>query len=250
MPPANAADGVQAYRVTLSPKFDVSEETEKKFLKWVQRSADMGYVVAEHGSNGKRHIHALLLFPMKRQKHILQNYFWQNHVKKYHPDSIEKIAVLVNAAYDFKWRDEYLQKEADCEVLFDKWDDDHASKYLPTIEEQNALVEARDQTVKGRAFHDHRMWTEMAGHFKTWYVKNDFPMVPGTNSFNLCRPDHCLEYLNREMLDGRMVVMVDPRRRQEKACWLWRVVTGNAKPTMGELQNLSRAMDGNPDIRI
>lgn len=239
MPPTSIDDGVQAYRVTLSPKQDILPECEHKFVKWASKNCDMSYVVAEHGASGKRHLHALLLFPVKRAKHIVQNYIWQHHVKPYHPDSIQKIAVLVNAAFDFRWRDEYLQKEEDKEVLLDKWDLTHASKYLPTQEEQEALVDAKEDHRKGRCFHEHRHWQDMAGHFKTWYVKEGYP-VPFSN----VHPHHCLEFLNNEMLHGRMLVMVDPRRRQEKAIWLWRVVTDNTKPTDGEKQALEKHVSG------
>lgn len=200
----------------------------------------MAYIVAEHGSTGKRHVHALLLFHVKRAKHVLMNYIWQNHVKPYHPDSIQKIAIKVNAAFDFKWRDEYLQKEEDKEDLLDKWDDEHAHKYLPTQEEQEALVEAKDDYRKGRCFHEHKHWQDLAGHFKVWYLREGYP-APFKD---YCHPHHCLEFLNGEMLHGRMLVMVDPRRRQEKAIWLWRVVTQNTKPTDGEKQALDKHVNG------
>lgn len=240
MPIADITKGVQAYKITLSPKTDVAEETEKKFCKWISRTCDMCYIAAEHGVSGKRHLHALALFPVKREKSILQNYIWQNHVKPWHPDSIQKIAVLVTACVDFEWRDTYLLKEDNVELLVEKWDDDHCDKYLPTLEEQNALVEARESNKQGRAFHDHKHWSDLAGHFKTWYVKEGYP-VP----FSYVSPHHCLEFLNVEMLAGRMIVMVDPRRRQEKAIWLYRVVTGDAKPSDGEKQALDRWQNGN-----
>lgn len=219
-------EGSQAYRVTLSPKQDICEEAEKKFVKWATKQADYLYIVAEHGTSGKRHVHALLLFPVKRAKSVIHNYIWQQHVKPYHPDSIQKFAVLCNTAYDFKWRDEYLQKEEDREVLHEKWDDTHVSKYLPTPEEQNALIEQMGDARKGRCYHDHKMWVDMAAHFKVDYIKDK----TSVNWKDVIVAD-CLEWINREMLEGRMVVMVDERRRVQKAVWLWRVVTNNSKPT-------------------
>lgn len=246
MPLAKVTDGVQAYRITLSPKGDIAEEAEKKFVKWISRTCDMAYIVAEHGVSGKRHVHALVLYDSKRQKSVIQNYIWQNQVKAWHPESIQKIAVVVTAAFDFNWRDEYLQKEEDAEVLFHKWDDEHAVKYLPTQDEQEALVEAKGDAKMGRAMHDHKMWSDMAGHFKVWYIKEGYPVgtLAGEKSFQFVQPHHCLEFLNLEMLHGRMVAMLDGRRRQEKAIWLYRVVTGDAKPSDGERQQLDRWRDG------
>lgn len=246
MPPAKATDGAQAFRITLSPKGSIAEQAERKFVKWISRTADMAYIVAEHGTSGQRHLHALVLYDSKRQKCVLQNYIWQNQVKEFHPESIQKIAVKINAAVNFEWRDEYLQKEEDREVLLEKWDDEHAPKYLPTQEEQEAFVEAAGSSKMGRAMHDFKMWTDMAGHFKVWYIKEGYPMgtQAGEKSFTYVQPHHCLEFLNLEMLHGRMVAMLDGRRRQEKAIWLYRVVTGDAKPSDGERQQLDRWRDG------
>lgn len=240
MPIADITKGVRAYKITLSPKGDIAEEAEKKFCKWIAKTSDMCYIAAENGKNGQRHLHALVLYTAKREKSVLQNYIWQNQVKPYHPDSIQKWAVLVTAAYDFDWRDEYLHKEDTVELLVEKWDDAHCDKYLPTMEEQEALSEAKDCVKQGRAFHDHKHWSDLAGHFKTWYVKEGYP-VP----FTFVSPHHCLEFLNVEMMAGRMIVMVDPRRRQEKAIWLYRVVTGDTKPSDGEKQALDRWQNGN-----
>lgn len=213
-------EGSQSYRVTISTKGDVSPETELKFVKWVKKNCDMAYVVAERGSNDRRHIHGLLLFPMKRVKFVVQNYIWQNHVKPHHPDCIQKIAVVINTAFNFEWMDSYLQKETDKEELVMKWDKEHASKYLPTPEEQNSLVEQLGESRKGRAFHDHKYWTDMASHFKADYVRSTDSV-----DWKKVQPKAVLEWLNKEMLEGRMVVMTDDRRRVQKAMWLWRVIT-------------------------
>ena len=239
MPPVDITNGVQAYRVTISTKGDVSPDTEAKFVRWAKKQ-DMCYCVAEKGSGDRRHIHALVLFESRRAKTTLHNAIWQQYVKPHHADCIMKKAVVINAAFDFKWRDEYLQKESGVEILINKWDDEHAEKYLPSIEEQDALVEAAESNRQGRAFHDHKMWTDLAGHFKTWYVKESFPVPFKT----YCRPHHCLQFLQHEMLYGRMIVMCDTRRRYEKAIWLYRQVTMDEKPSASELQYLERWEQG------
>lgn len=231
--------GSYTYRITLSPKEDTSHDLERKFCKWASK-AELAYVVAEHGSSGKRHLHALLCFETRRVKHHLQQYIWQNHVKPYHPTSIQKVAVVINTAFDHKWYDEYLQKEGDKEVLVDKWDPTHAKKYLPTLQEQEDLLTAKEDTKRGRAFHDHKMWTDLSGHFKTWYIRQGYPVPMET----FCHAHHCLEFLNYEMVKGHMIVMVDPRRRTEKAIWLWRMATNNWMPTEGEKQILEKHVNG------
>lgn len=244
MPLPTVTDGVQAYRITLSPKGDIDPEAEKKFVKWVSK-AEMVYCVAEHGVNNQRHIHALVLYDTKKQKAVLQNYIWQNQIKPYHPESIQKYAVVVTAAYNLDWRTSYLQKENDAEVLLDKWDSAHALKYLPTVEEQNALADAKGCVRMGRAQHDQKMWADMAAFFKVWFTKEH--TGPGWTigaNFELVTPAHCLEFLNVEMLHGRMVAMVDTRRRIEKAIWLYRVVTKNSKPTDGEKQIIDKWQNG------
>jgi len=235
-PDVGLEKGSRAYRITISCKEDVTPECQQKFLKWVDRYTTMAYVVSELGAGRRVHLHALVFFEVRRPKCSLHNYLWQKIVKPYHPTSIQKYAILINTATDMGWYTDYLRKEEEVEVLIDKMDMAHASKYLPTLEEQASLAAAHKDVAKGRAFHDHKMWTDMAGHFKAWYIQEGYPTPMST----CVAAWHCLAYLNHEMLHGRMVVMVDPRRRQEKAQWLWRAVAMNSQPTPGERQALDR----------
>lgn len=220
--------GCYVYRITLSPREAVHVDCERKFIKWLKRCTD-AYVVAEYGQS-KRHIHALVCWDERRQKALIQNHVWTHHVKPHHPTSLQRIAVLVNAAYNLDWYDEYLHKEDGVEVLLDNFDRERVKQCLPTLEQQDALVASKEDIHKGRAFHDHKMWLDLAGYFKVWYCKEGYPIPFSSHA----TPTHTLTFLNQEMLSGRMVVMVDPRKRAQKAHWLWRVVTGTPTPSSGD----------------
>lgn len=185
-------DGVYCYRVTLSPKGDISEEMLTWFLKTYKN--ENKYVVCERGKNGQRHLHALIQFEEKRHKRNLQCVLARG-MKKFHPDAIGKFAVVVNACYNMEWYDEYLRKEAQVEnVDTDKFDADKFKRSLPDEATQEVLQNATGRRPVGAYWADHeKRWCEYA------------PSDPSYES--ACR------YFQWRMFDKRDMEPISDRRR-------------------------------------
>jgi len=75
----------KCYRVTLSPHGDILDECVKEVLQAVKKTVNR-YIVLEHGTSGKRHLHALLQYPEPRKSKNIADVLWRV-VKNYHPRS-------------------------------------------------------------------------------------------------------------------------------------------------------------------
>ena len=75
---------VKTYRVTISPKGDISD----KMIKWVQKTyfEQNKYVVCEFGQNGQKHMHMLIEFDKPKQKKDLRDVLYRA-IKKHQVDS-------------------------------------------------------------------------------------------------------------------------------------------------------------------
>ena len=152
---------VKTYRVTISPKGDVSDDV----LKWVKKTyADNNkYVVVEKGTSGQRHVHMLLQFDKPKQKKDLRDVI-SRVIKKYHPDSILKYALVINTCYNMDWYDEYLRKEADVDnVDTDDFDPEAFRAAFPDQAAQTALQDATGRRAPYNVLADHeKRWIEWA----------------------------------------------------------------------------------------
>ena len=133
---------VRAFLLTVSVRGDISPECTRSLVSYISKSCVHSYVVVERGQNGQRHLHAAMVFKTPKSKKQLRNNLWGRHVQVHHPDSIGAVAVKLQVMPGHKWYDEYLRKESGVEVLLDTYDRDAVSGFLPTPEEQVALVEA------------------------------------------------------------------------------------------------------------
>lgn len=158
------ADGVYCYRVTLSPRGDICDEMIKWFLKTYEKCNK--YVVCERGKSGQRHMHALIQFPQKKRKRMFQTTL-ARQMKQFHPDSMAKYAIVINAAYNMDWFKEYLRKEVGVEhVDVSDFDDEQFKAGLPDEATQEML-----QNNKGRS----TFGAYWLGHEARWreYEPND-----------------------------------------------------------------------------
>jgi len=154
-------DGVYCYRVTMSPKGDICDDIIKWFLKTYKKCNK--YVVCERGKNGQRHLHALIQFDQPKKKRMLQCTL-ARQMKIFHPDAVGKYAVVVNAAYNMIWADEYLSKEEGVEhVDTDKFDYDEFKRGLPDEATQEVLQSMQGRRPTGAYWADHeKRWCEYA----------------------------------------------------------------------------------------
>jgi hypothetical protein len=91
-------------------------------------------------------MHALIQFPQRKKKRMLQTTL-ARQMKQFHPDSMAKYAIVINAAYNMDWFREYLRKEAGVEhVDVSDFDDEQFKAGLPDEATQEML-----QNNKGRS---------------------------------------------------------------------------------------------------
>lgn len=220
----------KTFQITISPKGDVTEKCVEVLLKWVKKTSLSSYVVAERGSNGQRHLHMAVAFEDSRSKRCLQEDLWKK-VKKFHGDSIGRIAVVVTVSYDHRWYDEYLRKEAGVELLHDNYDRTVITDLFPSPEVQQLLVESKGKKVCDTYVYEHCVLWEAT----------DLPVsVSGA-----------LRYLRERMFKEKtMMVMLDERRIRQLAIAIFRYRTGNCDQTMEDDEWLNRCdpVRGNPYI--
>jgi len=209
------------FLVTISPKGDISPQSEQALIKWSGKNSDYCYIVAERGRSGQRHIHMALAFNEARNKQCLQEDTWKYRVKKWHGDSIGKYAVVVTNMYNHDWYDEYLRKEEGVEVLLDEYDRDAITSLFPTVEQQQLFMELKGKRVVDSVLHEHNvLWSE-----------TDLPVSVGG----------ALRYFRERMFQKKdMMVILDDRRVRQLALALYRYRTSNCDQTMEDDEWLNR----------
>lgn len=128
---------LRSLKVTLSVKGDICDETVKRFCKWASKATM--YHVVEEFTNDRRHVHALLCYEKAVLAASVQENVYKRFVKPFHPDSIGKFAVKVNANYDNKWITSYLSKETSTKVIVSQYDACREADYYPPKEVQLLL---------------------------------------------------------------------------------------------------------------
>lgn len=128
---------IWTFMVTVSPKDDISSECQERCVQELKKYLS-AYAVLERGSSGKLHFHAACCAATcKETKHWKEQ--WVNIMMKYHPDSNSKKGVDVRVMYDHRWYNEYLRKEQDVYVVYDKYNIDCVTEYFPSQEIQTEL---------------------------------------------------------------------------------------------------------------
>ena len=192
---------VKTFRVTFSPKGDISD----KMIKWVQKTyADNNkYIVCEFGESGQKHMHMLVQFNEPKQKKDLRDTLYRN-LMKHHPDSNGK-ALVVNSCYNMEWYEEYLRKEDNREdVDTDNFDADSFRLALPDEATQTALQDAQRRQPTGAKWITHEQrWIEQ---------------FPNDSSY-----ESAIRYLNYRMCVSRdMEPYTSLRRLREEAYFLYK----------------------------
>lgn len=215
---------VKTFRVTISPKGDVSD----LLVKWIKKTYEDNnkYVVIEKGTSGQRHLHMLIQFEKPKQKKDLRDVL-SRIIKKYHGDSILKFALVINSCYDMNWYDEYLRKEQDVEhVCTDDFDADVFRNALPDQATQDALQAATGHRPINSYWIDHeRRWIE--------YSPNDTTY------------QSAIRYFNHRMCVARdMELIANNRRLSEMAYALFKFRNKAIDPDMGNMAHFEREFNG------
>lgn len=139
---------VQAFNLTVSVKEDISDECVRAIKKWLTKNVKWVHCVVEQEAS-KRHLHAALFFETPRDKKKLRENLWDRQVKPFHPTSIGRIAVHLQASPGRKWIDEYMSKEDNVEVVMTHMPEDttELDGYFPSEETQAILMSAKDKVV-------------------------------------------------------------------------------------------------------
>lgn len=139
---------IYTYKLTVSPKGDISQDCIKALCRGIEDTCKYYYVCTEHGKSGQLHLHAALVLERPQPKKHLRNNIAQRAVKPYHnpttDGTILSVAVNMHVMYDHGWYDEYLRKEEDVEVCLEHYERDEVTKYFPTVEQQQQLQELQD----------------------------------------------------------------------------------------------------------
>lgn len=211
---------VRAFNLTVSVKEDISDECVRAIKKWLTKNVTYVHCVLEQETS-KRHLHAAIYFKEPRDKKKLRENLWDRQVKPFHPTSIGRVAVQIQAAPGRKWIDEYLQKENNVEVILSILPEDRSEldEYYPDEETQVMLRSAKDKTVD--VFY--------ATHevvYKEWLHENTWSSSTQTAH----------EYFSMRMFVRKdMRVIADSRRVHQMAVALHKYATETYKLTNLEI---------------
>jgi len=224
--PSSPSLDTRAFQLTVSVIGDISDECVKALVKHIKSTTVHSYVVTEHGTNGKLHLHAVLLYKDSRSSKKLHENIWDRQVKPYHPSSKGSVAVKIQVCPGNDWYDTYLQKESDCTVLLDNYDREEALAYFPTPAVQEALM------AKGK----------LSGLASPWLEQDTTTWAAGTFDNT---PSGALMYLKHRMFVLKnMQPLADKRKLTEKALMYWEYRNAVISPSERELWLLKQLQDG------
>jgi len=127
--------------ITLSPREDIDRTCAEEVVKYLKCKCRYGYVVLEHAA--KWHLHAAVCFKSPIEKKHFEATIWSK-IEKFHSSSIKRIALKSTVQFNHDWHTQYLQKDSNRIVIWNKYDIDDYSKFFPTEEEQVELQLAKD----------------------------------------------------------------------------------------------------------
>lgn len=212
----------KAFNITVSVKEDISAEATHKLKRWTERKALYAYAVLENETS-KLHFHASVFCDDVQNARSIHDTLWKL-VKPYHPTSIGRVAVHVQACPGRKWINEYLQKESTREVLVNNLPTnlDELDDYFPDEEVQQVLREKhsnRKENVLDPFYATHEV------HYKDWLHDNA----------KVSSQIDALEYFKWRMFVKKdMRVVEDRRRLMQKALCLHEYAMEVQEPTPNE----------------
>lgn len=199
---------IQAFKITLSFKTDVTKEMQKWIVGYLQRSTEYRYIVTELDKSGKVHLHACCIWNKETRGDNIKETIWKHGYMKYQKDqSNKKFCIMINVMYDDKWYQEYLSKDANRVVLENVWEQPEViGKYYPTKEIQEACQAIGEANKSRNANRD------MCQAFQEWVDERG--IVPGDAIA-------AAEWLNRYHMDRYL--LIDKRIFKQKLDLLVRI---------------------------
>jgi len=216
----------RSFLLTVSVKGDLSIECEEALVKFIRKNTLMHHVVIEHGSSGKRHLHACMIFKKARTGPKLENNLHERFIKPFHADSPQRFATKVQVCPGNNWYNEYLTKEQDVQVLSTSWDPEAATDHFPTQQVQEAL-QAKSKMASVSSPHIEKRVAE--------WIASSFENSP---EGSLCFLKHCM------YVDKSMIPIADPRKLTEKAFMHYQYRNGITDPTERERWLLKQLQEG------
>lgn len=200
----------RAFNITISVKEDIDAQAVSKLKNWAQKKALYCYAVLERETS-KEHFHACVFCMDTQNPKSIRDTLWKL-VKPFHPTSIGRFAVHVQACPGRKWIDEYLQKESTREIIINSLptDLDDLEDYFPDETVQDLLkkkFEKHESNVIDLFYANHEV------HYKEYLHEESYVSSIET----------ALKYFqNRMYVKKDMKVIEDQRRLFQKAICLHR----------------------------
>jgi len=217
---------ISTFIITLSPKTDVTDETVKQFKQYMKKQL-YAYVVAEVGTNGKKHLHAAFVTRLPADKHNIQKY-WAKKMTVEYPGSQGRYSCVVTTMYNHSWYDDYLKKGG--EVIYDNYDKDAVSTYLPSEDQQSHLILAKTEALEN---------DKKPSFFQK--LKRDWITASPIDSSY----ESAITFLKQEMyIEESISIIADKRRFCQIAFALYEYRNGICEPNYEE-RNYAARMTGN-----
>lgn len=199
---------IQAFKITLSFKTDVTKEMQKWVVGYLQRQTEYRYIVTELDKSGKVHLHACCIWNKETRGDNIKETIWNYGYLKYQKDqSKKKFCIMINVMYDDKWYQEYLRKDSNRVVLENVWEQPEViGKYYPTKEIQEACKAIGEANKSSNANRD------MCQAFQEWVDDR------GINAGDAIA---AAEWLNRYHMDR--FLLIDKRIFKQKLDLLVRI---------------------------
>lgn len=199
---------IQAFKITLSFKTDVTKEMQKWLVGYLQQQTQYRYIVTELDKSGKVHLHACCIWNKETRGDNIKQTIWTHGYLKYQKDqSNRKFSIMINVMYDDKWYQEYLSKDSNRVILENVWEQPEViGKYYPTKEIQEACKAIGEANKSRNANRD------MCEAFQEWV--DDRGINPGDAIA-------AAEWLNRYHMDR--FLLIDKRIFKQKLDLLVRI---------------------------
>lgn len=231
----------RAFNITISVKEDIDEQAVSKLKNWAVKKALYSYAVLENETS-KRHFHACVFCLDPQNPKSIRDTLWKL-IKPFHPTSIGRFAVHIQACPGRKWIDEYLQKESSREIVINSLpaDLDDLEEYFPDETTQELLKkksEKHENNVVDLFYANHEVHYKEFLHEKSW----------------VSSIETALQYFqNRMYVKKDMRVIEDQRRLFQKAICLYRYASEDDSVSAEQRRQYLRETteyDFNPPNRV
>lgn len=128
------------WQITVSTVEDLDRTVAEDITAYLKKKCHYGLVVLEHST--KWHLHASVCFKSPIEKKHFEETIWLK-VEKAHPTSRKRVALVSTVQYTTLWITEYLKKDCDRVILWDKMDLAEFTLKFPTETEQAQLKELK-----------------------------------------------------------------------------------------------------------